>query len=208
MASVEQARQLPEPLAAARTLEELYELHAPGLLRRCRRLTGDVDAAEDLAQEVFARFMARFPEPPADMNVAGYLYATARNVLWKQLRDDHEVADGDIERSVGSDDDLEIDPERSILLVEQQSLVRRCSAVLTGRQRRALMLREVEGHSYAEIGSDLGVGTDAVAQIISRARARLLPSPIWYYSSILQNIQNDIGRAVAGAQLTYLRRAQ
>ena len=124
-------------------------------------------------QEVFARFLARFPEAPADMHVAGYLHATARNVLWKQLRDEHEVADGDIERSAGSDDDLEIDPERSLLLDEQQSLVRRCSALLTGRQRRALTLREVEGRSYAEIGSDLGIGTDAVAQVISRARVRL-----------------------------------
>ncbi|MDX6564627.1 MAG: hypothetical protein QOE10_289 [Gaiellales bacterium] len=173
MASVEQVRQVREPLASPRSLEELYDLHAPGLRRRCRRLTGDPDAAEDLTQEVFARFMARFPEPPADMNVAGYLYAAARNILWKQLRDDHELADSEIETTVGSDDDLEIDPERSILLLEQQRLVRRCSAVLTGRQRRALMLRDVEGHSYAEIGSDLGVGADAVAQIIFRARARL-----------------------------------
>jgi RNA polymerase sigma factor (sigma-70 family) len=173
VASVEQVLQLREPLASPRTLEELYDLHAPGLRRRCQRLTGDPDAAEDLTQEVFVRFMARFPEPPAGMHVAGYLYAAARNILWKQLRDDHELADGEIETTVGSDDDLEIDPERSILLLEQQRLVRRCSAVLTGRQRRALMLRDVEGHSYAEIGSDLGVGTDAVAQMISRARARL-----------------------------------
>jgi RNA polymerase sigma factor (sigma-70 family) len=173
VASVEQERGLREPAATCRTYEELYEAHAPELRRRCQRLTRDPHTAEDLLQEVFVRFIARFPEPPADMNVAGYLHATARNVLWKQLRDDHEVADGDIERSVGSDDDLEIDPERSILLVEQQGLVQRCAAVLTGRQRRALTLRDVEGHSYAEIGADLGVGTDAVAQVISRARARL-----------------------------------
>ena len=124
-------------------------------------------------QEVFARFLARFPEVPADMHVAGYLHATARNILWKQLRDEHEVADADIERSAGCDDDLEVDPERSLLLDEQQSLVRRCSAMLTGRQRRALTLREVEGRSYAEIGSDLGIGSDAVAQVVSRARGRL-----------------------------------
>ncbi len=173
MASVEQTRRISEPPGRSSSLEELYELHAPALRRRCERLTRDPHAAEDLMQEVFVRFLARFPEAPADMHVAGYLHATARNILWKQLRDDHEVADGDIERSAGSDDDLEIDPERSALLDEQQSLVRRCSAALTGRQRRALTLREVEGRSYAEIGSDLGIGSDAVAQVISRARVRL-----------------------------------
>jgi RNA polymerase sigma factor (sigma-70 family) len=173
VASVERERGLHEPASRCRTYAELYEAYAPELRRRCHRLTRDPDAAEDLLQEVFVRFIARFPEPPADMNVAGYLHATARNVLWKQLRDDREIADADIERSAGSDDDLEIDPERSILLVEQQGLVQRCAAVLTGRQRRALTLRDVEGQSYAEIGADLGVGTDAVAQVISRARARL-----------------------------------
>jgi RNA polymerase sigma factor (sigma-70 family) len=166
-------RKLVERGGHAATLEELYEVHAPGLRRRCLRLTGDPHAAEDLMQEVFVRFLARFPEPPADMHVAGYLYATARNLQWKQLRDRHETADPDIETAVGSDDDLEVDPERSVLLVEQRHLVRRCAAALTGRQRRALELRDVEGQSYAEIGSDLGIGTDAVAQTISRARARL-----------------------------------
>ena len=159
--------------SGVQTLEALYESHAPQLRRRCLRLTRDPAAADDLMQEVLVRFIARFPEPPADMNVGGYLHTMARNVLWKQRRDDHEVADGDIEMSAGPDDHLENDPERSTLLLEQQHLVRRCAAMLTGRQRRALTLREVEGHSYAEIGSELGIGTDAVAQVISRARVRL-----------------------------------
>jgi RNA polymerase sigma factor (sigma-70 family) len=168
------------------TLEALYESHAPQLRRRCLRLTHDAVAADDLMQEVFTRFIARFPEPPADMNVGGYLHATARNVLWKQRRDNHEIADGEIETSAGPDEDLEIDPERSVLLVEQQHLVRRCAALLTGRQRRALTLREVEGHSYAEIGSELGIGTDAVAQVISRARVRL--------RGVLRRAQVDLER--------------
>jgi RNA polymerase sigma factor (sigma-70 family) len=166
-------RELAAPLPGTRALEGLYEAHAPALRRRCLRLTRDGDAADDLMQEVFVRFISRFPEPPAAMNVGAYLHATARNVLWKQLRDSHEVSDGDIETTVGADDDIDVDPERSALLGEQQNLVRRCAAVLTGRQRRALTLRDVEGRSYSEIGSELGIGTGAVMQVISRARARL-----------------------------------
>ena len=152
--------------SGVQTLEALYESHAPQLRRRCLRLTRDPAAADDLMQEVLVRFIARFPEPPADMNVGGYLHTMARNVLWKQRRDDHEVADGEIEMSAGPDDHLENDPERSTLLLEQQHLVRRCAAMLTGRQRRALTLREIEGHSYAEIGYELRIGTDAIPQII------------------------------------------
>ena len=173
MAVRAEAPEIGARASGVQTLEALYESHAPQLRRRCLRLTRDPVAADDLMQEVLARFIARFPEPPADMNVGGYLHTMAGNVLWKQRRDDHEVADGDIEFSAGADEHLENDPERSTLLLEQQHLVRRCAAMLTGRQRRALTLREVEGHSYAEIGSELGIGTDAVAQVISRARVRL-----------------------------------
>ncbi len=173
MAVRAEAPEIGARASGVQTLEALYESHAPQLRRRCLRLTRDPVAADDLTQEVLARFIARFPEPPADMNVGGYLHTMAGNVLWKQRRDDHEVADGDIEFSAGADEHLENDPERSTLLLEQQHLVRRCAAMLTGRQRRALTLREVEGHSYAEIGSELGIGTDAVAQVISRARVRL-----------------------------------
>jgi RNA polymerase sigma factor (sigma-70 family) len=172
--------------SGVQTLDALYESHAPQLRRRCLRLTRDPAAADDLMQEVLARFIARFPEPPAAMNVGGYLHTMAGNVLWKQRRDHHDVADGDIEFSAGADDHLENDPERSSLLLEQQHLVRRCAAMLTGRQRRALTLREVEGHSYAEIGSELGIGTDAVAQVISRARVRL--------RDVLRRAQVDLER--------------
>ena len=124
-------------------------------------------------QEAFARFIARFPEPPSDMNVDAYLHATARNVFLKQIRDRRETPAGDIETVLGADDDLERDPERAMLLVEQQTLVRRCAAMLTRRQRNALRMCEVEGNSYAEIGSELGIGVDAVGQVVSRARTRL-----------------------------------
>jgi RNA polymerase sigma factor (sigma-70 family) len=161
------------PPVHVQAMEAAYACHAPGLRRRCLQLTTNADAADELMQEVFVRFIERFPRPPAEMNVGAYLKAMARNVLWNQLRDDHEVPDGDLESSARADEDLEHDPERSALLGEQQSRVRRCAALLTGRQRRALTLRDVEGYSYAEIGSELGIATDAVAQVISRARIRL-----------------------------------
>ena len=167
------AEALDVPPIHAQAMEAAYACHAPALRRRCLQLTSDVDAADELMQEVFVRFIERFPRPPADMNVGAYLKAMARNVLWNQLRDDHEVPDGDLESSALADDDLETDPERSALLGEQQSRVRRCAALLTGRQRRVLTLRDVEGYSYAEIGAELGIATDAVAQVISRARIRL-----------------------------------
>jgi RNA polymerase sigma factor (sigma-70 family) len=154
-------------------LASIYELHASSLRTRCLRLTGDPVAAEDLMQEVFARFLARFSQLPADMNVRGYLFATARN-LWIN----HARAEGGrpleaIDEARTSDDRLEHDPVRALLLDEQRALVRQGAQGLTGHQRRALAMRELDGRSYAEIGSDLGMGTNAVAQLVWRARGQL-----------------------------------
>jgi RNA polymerase sigma factor (sigma-70 family) len=161
-----------QPAADAR-IASIYELYASSLRARCVRLTGDPLAAEDLMQEVFARFLARFSQVPSDMNVHGYLLATARNLWINHTRAERGRAMEEIDEARTSDDRLEHDPVRALLLDEQRALVRRGAQGLTGHQRRALAMRELDGRSYAEIGSDLGMGTNAVAQLVWRARGQL-----------------------------------
>ncbi len=174
-------REDPAPAAATSApgaysvdVAALYATHAAGIRRLCLRLTRDPSAADDLAQETFLRFIARLPHLRPDVNVAAYLQVTARNLYFKGLRDDtHEVCDEFLETRLGPDDDLERDPARATLLIEQADQMRRSAARLNGRQRRALVLREVEGRTYPEIAQSMGISTDAVAHVLARARARL-----------------------------------
>lgn len=164
------------PAQGARSIDAaaLYATHAPEIRRLCLRLTRDPSAADDLAQETFARFLARLPHLPATVNVGAYLQVTARNLYFKHLRDHtHEVCDEFLDDRLGTDEDLERDPARATLLVEQVDQMRRSAARLNGRQRRALLLREVEGQSYPEIAARMGISTDAVAHVLARARTRL-----------------------------------
>ena len=151
----------------------IYSEYAHGLRRRCLRLTGDATAADDLAQEVFARFLARFEDLPADLNVPGYLNTTAHNIWMNQLRKDGHVVVGDLDETLTPDDRLENDPVRRLLLAEQRTAVQRGTAGLPERQRRALALRELDDRSYAEIGAEMGMRTNAVAQVVWRARTQL-----------------------------------
>jgi RNA polymerase sigma factor (sigma-70 family) len=154
-------------------LASVYELYASSLRKRCLRLTGDPVAADDLAQEVFTRFLTKVPQPPTGMNVHGYLLAMAHNVWVNQIRAERALPVEEIDDARTADDRIENDPVLSLLLDEQQALVRRGAAGLPGRQRRALTLRELDGRSYAEIGAELGLGTNAVAQVVWRARGQL-----------------------------------
>ena len=151
----------------------IYSEYAHGLRRRCLRLTGDATAADDLAQEVFARFLARFEDLPADLNVPGYLNTTAHNIWMNQLRKDGHVVVGDLDETLTPDDRIENDPVRRLLLAEQRTAVQRGTAGLPERQRRALALRELDDRSYAEIGAEMGMRTNAVAQVVWRARTQL-----------------------------------
>lgn len=64
--------------------------------------------------------------------------------------------------------DVIASPERGAA-VSVGELTRALGAI-PARQRRALLLREFEGHSYEEIASELGVSVAAVETLIFRAR--------------------------------------
>ena len=159
--------------AADPRLSSIYGQYASSVRKRCRRLTGDATTADDLTQEVFTRFLARFETLPHDLNVHGYLLATAHNIWVNQLRKDGHLLVSDIDEDIAPDDRIENDPVRTLLLAEQRMDVQRGTADLPERQRRALALRELEDRSYAEIGAEMGMRTNAVAQVVWRARTQL-----------------------------------
>ncbi len=63
-------------------LDGLVHRHGTELLQRCRRLTGNRDAADDLMQETWCRVLAARHRLDPDRGVAGYLLMTAKN-LWR-----------------------------------------------------------------------------------------------------------------------------
>lgn len=63
-------------------IDGLVRRHGAELLQRCRRLTGNREAADDLMQETWCRVLAARPQLDPDRGVAGYLVTTAKN-LWR-----------------------------------------------------------------------------------------------------------------------------
>ncbi|MCC6831645.1 MAG: sigma-70 family RNA polymerase sigma factor [Thermoleophilia bacterium] len=154
---------------------ELFTRHEHGLLNFCHRLTGNREDAADLVQESFLRVFARLPALEGrDVNLAAYLRRTARNLAYDAASGRvGEVMVDDMEVVAGADDALEADPERAMLLGDQQAAVQRANAALPERHRLALALRELEDMDYAQIGEVLEVTPDAVGQILVRARLGL-----------------------------------
>ena len=137
--------------------------HRP-LLRHCRRLL-PAGRAEDAVQQALLRALEAMRADERELQLGPWLHRIAHNTAIDSLRrmDSHwEELD---ERMDG------VEPTHAA--VEKRA---RFQSVMTNmgelpeRQRRALVLRELEGRSYDEIAVTLGVTGDGVRQLLNRAR--------------------------------------
>lgn len=66
-------------------IEDLYRRFGPMVLRRCRRLLGDSDAADDAMHDVFVELCRRH-DTLVDAGLSSLMYRTATNVCLNRLR--------------------------------------------------------------------------------------------------------------------------
>ena len=130
------------------------------------RLTGNEQAASELAQETFLRAWQHFDAVRHYEQPLAWLFRVATNLARQNyrrrvlpLRRVTRLDDGD-------------DPASSDYSTRfaEQDLVRQTLLQLPIRQRAALILREVHGLSCAEIGDLLNISRDAVKMALWRAR--------------------------------------
>lgn len=135
-----------------------------------------VGDAEDLTQEVFARALHALPRFNGEYQFGAWLIQIARNVCIDEARrQSHRPQPTDpvdlveLEPSNDQPDDV-WESVNSQLAV---STVHKALAHLPKRQRTVLVLRELEGMSYADIAIALRISTRAVEISLSRARKRM-----------------------------------
>jgi len=66
-------------------VEDLYRRFGPMVLRRCRRLLGDPDAADDAMHDVFVEICRRHTTL-VDAGLSSLMYRTATNVCLNRMR--------------------------------------------------------------------------------------------------------------------------
>jgi RNA polymerase sigma-70 factor, ECF subfamily len=146
----------------------LFQTLYPSLYRYLHRLTGDADAAEDIAQEAFVRLLRQ--ELP-DAEVRPWLFTVAMNLVRDRARKSerrHRLltnAPALSRPAALPDEDLE--------RTERILSVRRVLEQLPERDRQLLLMRE-EGFKYEEIAQVVGVAPASVGTLIARALKRFV----------------------------------
>ncbi|HET9984701.1 MAG TPA: sigma-70 family RNA polymerase sigma factor [Longimicrobiales bacterium] len=146
--------------------DALFHRLYPSLFRYLNRLTGDIDVAEDIAQEAFVRLLAQdLPEAEA----RPWLFAVATNLVRDRARKQERR-----QRLLKAEPVLPAPSPRPDEVVERGEQVERVRAALgrlAPRDQQLLLMRE-EGFTYEEMARTVGVAPSSVGTLIARALRR------------------------------------
>jgi len=154
-----------------RAFDALYERHHRSLLNFFHRVSWDPQLAEECVQEVFIKFHSHLAAYEPQAKFTTWLYKVAKNLWIDKLRAgaghpkpaslESAAADGD-ERSMG--DRLPAGTRTPVEILakrETEEALRRAIDRLPEEQRLVVVLSELQGLKYQEIGEilDIPVGT-------------------------------------------------
>ena len=177
------ARPLPTPLLRLRSDEQLLALFRSGredafraihdryherLLAYVRHMLRGTSEAEDVVQDVFMRAYGALRSGEREIAVRPWLYRVAHNRCIDYVRRAPAPPLQPDELIPGGTD--------PVVVAERREDLRRLVADLHNlpeQQRSALIIRELEGLSYEELGTALGVTVPAIKSLLVRARSGL-----------------------------------
>ena len=133
-------------------------------------LGGSRQDAEDALQDVFMRAYSSLRSHDRPLSLRAWLYRVAHNRCIDQLRKPTPQAADLFDTSRKPLHDPMDEAERREDLRRLVADVRR----LPEQQRSALLMREIDGLSYAELGDALGISLQAVKSLLVRARIGLV----------------------------------
>jgi RNA polymerase sigma factor (sigma-70 family) len=160
--------------------EELYRRYQPLITRFVCGMLRDSARCEDIAQEAFMSALRRMRATDAEINFKPWIYQIARNAAIDSYRRNSHA----VEVSMDADDGLrasdrtrlvglEGSPDAALVTKERLDHLQGAFDELSDVHSRVLVMRELEGMSYREIGEKLELTRPAVESALFRARRRL-----------------------------------
>lgn len=151
-----------------RAMRLLWNQHAPHVDAIVRRLAGDPDLAQDIAQEVWIQIFRALPSWRGDAKFSTWVHRVAVNRTLNALRRTKRVASA--ETSIEEDSAVvEQDGERSMLARSIEEAANK----LSPGARTVFLLHDVEGYTHEEIANELGITPGGSKSQLFKARAKL-----------------------------------
>jgi len=190
-----------------RAFERLYERYHRRIASYVYGMVKDYGRAEDITQDVFMSALRRMQETDRPIAFKPWLYEIAKNACIDQFRRSRraEEVSYDAEDGLATADYgrlVTTGPAPDVAVDQKMSLdhLRGAFGGLSQTHHEILVMRELEGLSYREIGDRLGMSRPSVESTLFRARRRLSEE----YEELVTGerclrIQAIIGTAAGGA---------
>ncbi len=167
-----------------KAFEEIVLYYQKKVFSIAYRILGNLEEAKDLAQEVFLSVFDSIKDLREEMKFDGWLTQITLNHCrnrWKYLKRRHyftsdslddpvETEDGDMSRQLGDPSD---NPETFYEKKMIQQFIERGLLKLKEDQRELIVLRDLQGYSYEEIGNLFHLPEGTVKSKLHRARMDL-----------------------------------
>lgn len=166
------------------SFDEVFARYERKVFNVIYRLVGNYEDAEDLTMETFVNAYRAFDRFRGDSAVYTWLYRIAINVCknrFKQKKRSAHVAVESLDEPLMGDEgpmhrevpDDRLNPHRAVESQELQRVIQKAIAELAPEYRVPIVLRELQGLSYAEIAEVMQIPVDTVKTRIFRARRQL-----------------------------------
>ena len=138
--------------------------------------------ALDLSQDVFLKLWRSMSSFRGECSVASFITKIAKNTILDRLRYKStrntislttEDPDGDTEETDIPDNSVDSNPAAAYERQEQINMVRKAISELSDEHREVILMRDIQGLSYEEIGEILSLEHGTVKSRLFRARNAL-----------------------------------
>ncbi len=160
----------------AAAFEEIVRTHQDRILTLCRYMLGNATDAEDATQDVFVKAFKGLKDFRPEASLYTWLYRIAVNTCIDRRkkpffslfssRHDEDATAGDLPSGDPS-------PEKLLESLQISQAIQDALKILSPKLRAAIVLKEIEGLAYEDIGEVLEISLGTVKSRISRAREEL-----------------------------------
>ncbi len=158
---------------------EIYRRYHACVYRFAMQMSGSVEVAEEVTQEVFLVLMHKANEfDPSRARLSSWLYGIARNQVLRQL----ERRTGSVPLEISDAEDAPdlppelvtvFDPVESLTREERAALLREAVLSLPPRYREVVVLCDLHEMSYAEAAAVAGCAVGTIRSRLHRSRELL-----------------------------------
>jgi RNA polymerase sigma-70 factor, ECF subfamily len=159
-------------------IEQIFREEWGRVLAHLTGFLGDVNAAEEAAQETFAIAAARWPRDGVPSNPRAWLITTARNRSIDRIRRERTLAEKIRHLAPEPTVELEMDDDATIPDERLELIFTCCHPALAAEAQVALTLRALLGLTTEEIASAFLVSEETMKRRLTRAKAKIRDTAI------------------------------